>query len=322
MFRWMAECPWTEWDRPIGEGEPTSSARPTPPEVMAQRPSGLFRLLDRPYLIACAIGGVALVALVAVVAFVVSSGAGGTQKALPPRGPVVAAPTITIPPAMPPADPATLPQSSTYTVVNAAPLDLGPLAATDGVVVHPRREVVVYAAPGGAPIARLGPHQIGDTWLPAIAQQPGWVEVLLPSRPNASAGWLTETALDRATTPYLIQVHLRSFGMELFKGGQRLGNWTVGIGKDSAPTPAGRTFLLGSFSDTAQRYSSVILPLGTHSPTLDSFGGGPGTVAIHTWPTANVFGTRSSDGCIRVPKDALNQLTQVPLGTLVIIDEN
>jgi lipoprotein-anchoring transpeptidase ErfK/SrfK len=110
--------------------------------------------------------------------------------------------------------------------------------------------------------------------------------------------------------------------MELFKGGQRLGDWTVGIGKQSAPTPVGRTFLLGSFSDAAQQYSPVILPLGTHSPTLDSFGGGPGTVAIHTWPTANVFGTRSSDGCIRVPKDALRQLTQVPLGTLVLIDEN
>jgi lipoprotein-anchoring transpeptidase ErfK/SrfK len=176
--------------------------------------------------------------------------------------------------------------------------------------------------PGGAPIARLGPQQIGDTWLPVIAQQPGWVQVLLPSRPNSSAGWVTETALDRAVTPYLIRVHLRSLGMELFKDGQRLGNWTVGIGKESAPTPAGRTFLLGSFSDTAQRYSPVILPLGTHSPTLNSFGGGPGTVAIHTWPTATVFGTRSSDGCIRVPKDALHQLAQVPIGTLVLIDEN
>jgi hypothetical protein len=291
---------------------------------MAQRPPGSFRLLDRPYLIACAIGGVALVALAMVAVVVVGApfGAGEARKAVPPSAPVVAAPAVTIPPARPPADPATLPQATTYTVVNSAPLDLGPLVATDGVVVHPRREIVVYDAPGGAPIARLGPQQIGETWLPAIAQQPGWLEVLLPSRPNASAGWVTETALDRAVTPYLIRVHLRSLSMELFKADQRLGNWTVGIGKQSAPTPAGRTFLLGSFSDTAQRYSPVILPLGTHSPTLDSFGGGPGTVAIHTWPTANVFGTRSSDGCIRVPRDALHQLIQVPLGTLVLIDEN
>jgi lipoprotein-anchoring transpeptidase ErfK/SrfK len=109
--------------------------------------------------------------------------------------------------------------------------------------------------------------------------------------------------------------------MELFNQGRLQGEWTIGIGKESAPTPTGRTFLLGSFSDRKQKYSPVILPLGAHSPTLDSFGGGPGTVAIHTWPTDDVFGTRSSDGCIRVPSDALDQMTEVPLGTLVLVDE-
>jgi lipoprotein-anchoring transpeptidase ErfK/SrfK len=290
---------------------------------MAQRPPESSRLRDRPYLIACAAGGVLLVVIVVVlVSFLASSGAGEAHKAAPAVPPTVAPPAVKIPPAVLPADPAALPQSTTYTVVEGAPLDLGAPDPTDGSVIHPRREVVVYATPGGDAIARLGPQQLGDTWLPVIAQQPGWVQVLLPSRPNSSTGWVTDTALDRAVSPYLVRVHLRSLSMELFKGGQRLGGWTVGIGKQSAPTPPGRTFLLGSFSDTAQRYSPVILPLGTHSPTLDSFGGGPGTVAIHTWPTANVFGTRSSDGCIRVPKDALNQLTQVPLGTLVLIDEN
>ncbi|MGH3781721.1 MAG: L,D-transpeptidase [Pseudonocardiaceae bacterium] len=289
---------------------------------MAQRPPGSFRLLDRPYLIACAIGGVLLVVVAIIaVAFVSPFGASEPPKAAPPP-PVAAAPPLRIPPAITPADPEKLPQSTTYTALEGAPLDPGPVVATDGTVVHPRREIVVYTEPGGAPIARLGPQQIGDTWLPAIAKQPGWVEVLLPSRPNSSAGWVTDTALDRAVTPYLIRVHLRSLNMELLKGGQRLGSWTVGTGKDAHPTPPGRTFLLGSFSDSAQRYSPVILPLGTHSATLDSFGGGPGTVAIHTWPTANVFGTRSSDGCIRVPSDALHQLIQVPLGTLVLIDEN
>jgi lipoprotein-anchoring transpeptidase ErfK/SrfK len=290
---------------------------------MAQRPPISLRLRDRPYLIACAIGGVLLVVLaIVVVAFVGSSPAGETGKAGPIAAPHPVIPGPKIPPAVLPADPAALPQSTTYTAVEGAPLDPGPLEPTEGTVIHPQREIVVYAAPGGAAIARLGPQQIGETWLPVIAQQPGWIQVLLPSRPNSSAGWITDIALDRAVTPYLIRVHLRSLNMELFKGGQRLGGWTVGTGKQSAPTPTGRTFLLGSFSDTAQRYSPVILPLGTHSPTLDSFGGGPGTVAIHTWPTANVFGTRSSDGCIRVPRDALNQLTQVPLGTLVLIDED
>ena len=61
---------------------------------------------------------------------------------------------------------------------------------------------------------------------------------------------------------------------------------------------------------------------GPVSPTHDTFGGGPGTVAIHTWPTDDVYGTATSDGCIRVPADALDQLSEVPLGTLVMIDED
>ncbi|MDQ4104442.1 MAG: L,D-transpeptidase [Actinomycetota bacterium] len=288
---------------------------------MAQRP-GSLRLRDRPYLIACALAGALLVLLaIVVVAFVFPSGGDGSRKTVP-APPSAAAPPAVIPPAKVPADLAALPLSTTYTAVEGAPLDSGGLEPTDGTVVHPQREVVVYVAPGGDPIARIPPQQLGDTWLPVIAQQPGWMQVLLPSRPNKSTGWITDDALDQAVTPYLIRVHLRSHSMELFKGGQRLGTWTVGIGKKSAPTPVGRTFLLGSFTDTKQQYSPVILPLGTHSPTLDSFGGGPGTVAIHTWPTADVFGTGSSDGCIRVPPEALHQLTRVPLGTLVLIDEN
>ena len=66
----------------------------------------------------------------------------------------------------------------------------------------------------------------------------------------------------------------------------------------------------------------MILPLGAHSPTLDTFGGGPGTVAIHTWPTDDVYGTESSDGCIRVPSARAGQLTGVPLGTLVMMTDD
>lgn len=227
--------------------------------------------------------------------------------------------SATVPPA-PVADVSALPESTTHTTVDA-PHDPGPSVPTGGSVIHPRRQVPVFAAPGAPAIARIGPAQIGDTWLPVVAEQPGWVQVLLPSRPNGSAGWLPVDGLDRAVTPYVVRVHLRSFQLELLRQGALLGKWTIGIGKNAHPTPSGRTFMLGSFSDRKQRYSPVILPLGTHSPTLDSFGGGPGTVAIHTWPTDDVFGTRSSDGCIRVPHDALDQLAEVPLGTLVLVDD-
>lgn len=218
--------------------------------------------------------------------------------------------------------PGELPVSSTYTVVEGAPADPDPSGRTDGLVVHPVRETPVHDGPGGRAIARMETTQFGDTWLPVLAEEPGWVQVLLPSRPASSTGWLRADDVERARTPYVIEVHLGSKTLELVQDGNVVDEWSVGIGKEDTPTPTGRTFLLGAFADENQNYSPVILPLGTHSPTHDTYGGGPGTVAIHTWPTADVFGAAISDGCIRVPQDALDQLAEVPLGTLVIIDQD
>jgi lipoprotein-anchoring transpeptidase ErfK/SrfK len=222
-------------------------------------------------------------------------------------------------PAAPGAD---LPASTTYTTVDGAPSDPNPNQTTDGVVVHPVRETPVYDAPDGRAIARMESTQFGNTWLPVIAEESGWVQVLLPSRPDASTGWLRADDVERAKTPYVIKVHLGAKRLQLLRDDEVLGDWPVGIGVDATPTPTGRTFLLGAFSDPKQTYSPVILPLGTHSPTLDTFGGGPGTVAMHTWPDESVFGTAVSNGCIRVPADALDQLAEVPLGSLVMIDQD
>ena len=214
-----------------------------------------------------------------------------------------------------------IPLSNTYTEVAGAPADPDPTGTTNGLVVHPIRETPVRDAPDGRAIANMEVTQFGDTWLPVIAEQPGWVQVLLPSKPSKTTGWIRADDVERATTPYVIKVHLGAKKLELVREGKTVDEWSVGIGTPETPTPTGRTFLLGAFTNPNETYSSVFLPLGVHSPTLDSFGGGPGTVAIHAWPDASSFGNAVSNGCIRVPDDALQQLAKVPLGTLVIIDE-
>ena len=74
--------------------------------------------------------------------------------------------------------------STTDAKLPRAPKDANPLAATDGEVVHPRRTLAVFAAPGRRPFAKVAPKQMGDTWLPVIDRRGGWSQVLLPSRPN------------------------------------------------------------------------------------------------------------------------------------------
>lgn len=219
--------------------------------------------------------------------------------------------------------PESLPQATTYSTIGAAPQDVNDRDAPDGTVVHPLRSIPVYRAPGAAPFAMLPVQEISsDTWVPVVAQEDGWVQVLLPSRPNGSVGWLStqDSALAVTRTSYRVEVDRVAFRLTLIRDGTPVAAWTIGVGKESAPTPAGRTFVMASLTDEKQTYSPVILPLGIHSTSHETFGGGPGTTGIHTWPDPGVFGTRSSDGCVRVPADALHRLAaEVPLGTPVLI---
>lgn len=221
-----------------------------------------------------------------------------------------------------PVDLSKLVASTTKSTLPKAPRDTEPQATTEGDVVHPKRVIAVYAAPGRRPFTKVTPQQMGELWLPVVDRRGGWAKVLLPSKPNGSTGWVRTAAVEERRTPYLIRVHVGSRQLELIEDGTVVGTWTVAVGKAETPTPTGRTFLLGSIVDPNQSYSPVILPLGSHSNTLDSYGGGPGTVALHGWPDDSVFGNAVSHGCIRVPDDALDQLSQVPLGSLVIIDDN
>lgn len=196
-----------------------------------------------------------------------------------------------------------------------------PAQGTEGEVVHPLRMLPVFAEPGRRPFAKVGPRQMGELWLPVVDRQGGWTKVLLPSRPNAAAGWVLTRDVERRTTPYEVRVHLGSRTTEVLRDGRVLGTWTVAIGAAGTPTPTGRTFVLGLIQDPNQPFSDYIIPLGTHSNTLDSYGGGPGTVAFHGWPNASVFGQAISHGCIRVPDEGMDVLRQVPLGSMVTIDE-
>ncbi len=216
-----------------------------------------------------------------------------------------------------------LPEASTFGTVAAATADASADEVPHGQLVHPRKPVPVFDQPGGAAIAVLPTTQLGsDTWVPVIADEPGWAQVLLPSRPNGSTGWLStqDTPLDTASTTYRIVIDRAAFRLTLYQDHQQIGTWSVSVGTQAAPTPAGRTFVLASITDPKQTFSPVILPLGIHSTTFTSYGGGPGTTGIHGWPTTEVFGRPSSDGCIRVPAEALTTLVeQVPIGTPVLI---
>ncbi|SEG56910.1 L,D-transpeptidase catalytic domain, partial [Thermomonospora echinospora] len=211
-----------------------------------------------------------------------------------------------------------LPQATTFTTLRGLPRDSAPSAETDGTVVNPAATLPVSAEPGGPPVAALPATQLdGPTWVPVIESRPGWHRVLLPSKPNGTTGWIPQSGgrLTTARSPYLVKVETGARRLTLVRSGRKIGAWTVAVGAAKTPTPAGRTFLLGLLKPSDPKPSPLIMPVGAHSETLDTFGGGPGTVAFHGWADESVFGRAVTHGCVRVPDDALTRLSKVPLGT-------
>ncbi|WP_067814665.1 L,D-transpeptidase [Actinomadura kijaniata] len=214
------------------------------------------------------------------------------------------------------------PEATTFTTVAAAPGDAAPASGTDGTVVHPTTPQPVLDRPGGRAVATLPVRQLGGpTWVPVVETAGEWRRILLPSRPNGSSGWISERSggLRTARSPYEVRIDLSDRRLSLLRSGRPAGNWKVAVGAPATPTPTGRTFLLAVLEPAKKTPSPLVLPLGAHSATLDSFGGGPGTVAFHGWPDTSVFGRAVSHGCVRVPKEALRELSRIPLGTLVLI---
>ena len=220
---------------------------------------------------------------------------------------------------------AKLPRATTYARIPAAPADPAPFAVTGGLVVHPHESQIVYAGPGKPPVAVLPTTELGGpTWVPVVQRSPGWERVLLPSRPNRATGWLYTAAargsqLDTRRGAYLVRINVHARKLSVYGNGRPVGRWTVAVGARPTPTPVGRTFLLALLAPPHPTYSPLILPLGFHSDTLDTYGGGPGTVAVHGWPNPSVFGRAVSHGCVRVPVAALHVLSQIPVGSLVLI---
>jgi lipoprotein-anchoring transpeptidase ErfK/SrfK len=233
-----------------------------------------------------------------------------------------ATPRPVLPVRVSPAQAAGLPLATTSGTTPSAPRDPAPFTAETGIVLHPTAVRVVYALPGGRPVAALPAAEIGSpTWVPVVQSQPGWDRVLLPTRPDGSTGWiyLGGGGLQTAYTPYRVEINLAAFRLTVLDSGRSLGSWTVAEGATGTPTPAGRTFLIALLAPRYPTYSPLILPLGVHSDTLTTFGGGPGTVALHGWPDPAVFGHAVSHGCVRVPAAALRALAMVPLGSPVMI---
>lgn len=199
----------------------------------------------------------------------------------------------------------------------------GPKPATIATAVV--RGVNVYDHAGSAKPAQTlaNPNRQGAP-LTFLVQQKrtGWLRVLLPVRPNGSAGWIHASDVRLTTTAYRIDVSLSGHKMVLHKGARTIMTRPVATGAAKTPTPAGRFFvtvLLRPMNPKGE-YGPYAFGLSAYSAVLFHFGGGPGQVGLHGTNNPAALGRSVSSGCVRVSNDTVTHLAKIiPLGTPVTI---
>lgn len=144
-------------------------------------------------------------------------------------------------------------------------------------------------------------------------ERTNWVRVQLPIRPNGAAGWVRMRTVRLQRTRLRLVVRLRSRTLEVWRGGQRVAAWPAGIGRGPTPTPVGRFAVqdaLPTLPGWRHVYGGWTIPLTAHSPTLRSFMGGDGLVAIHGGAPWRV-GAQSTNGCVVVSEVHLRVLARL-----------
>ncbi|GAA0585830.1 hypothetical protein GCM10009546_55260 [Actinomadura livida] len=130
-------------------------------------------------------------------------------------------------------------------------------------------------------------------------------------------------ALDLASVHvHRVEIDPEAFTFAVFDGDKVLRTGKVATGEGGTPTPPGRFYLTELIKppDPGGDYGAYAFGLSGHSPTLKTFAGGPGQLAVHGTNKASALGGRVSHGCVRVSNDDITWMAQnLAIGTPVIV---
>lgn len=150
-----------------------------------------------------------------------------------------------------------------------------------------------------------------------------WLRIQLPIWPNGQAGWVPASDVRLSETTERLVVDLSERRLVRLREGRRVARVRVAIGTSGTPTPPGRYFVWAKV-DTGRPsgpYGNFILGLSGFSDAIEPWTEWPGQprLAIHGTDDPGDAGQAVSKGCVRVPNAMLRHLTDLPLGTPVII---
>jgi lipoprotein-anchoring transpeptidase ErfK/SrfK len=153
---------------------------------------------------------------------------------------------------------------------------------------------------------------------------PGWLQVQVSRRPNERTAWIHtgDVALRLVDNRIVIQREARQLTVYRGDSNDVLFQAPVATGAPATPTPLGNFFVdvVVKVNRPSGAYGPYQLSVAGFSDVLQSFGGGPGQIAIHGTNHPELIGQFVSNGCIRMNNDDVTQLADLaPVGTPVEI---
>ena len=174
-------------------------------------------------------------------------------------------------------------------------------AATTAVLSNPTRE--------GYPLAFL-----------VEAVRADFLQVRLPMRPNGSLGWIRRSDVVLRPVANRVVIELEARRLTVFHGNQALFQSTVAVGRPALPTPTGDFYVDLVAHPGGGAYGVTLLSVAGFSDVLQTFGGGPGQIAIHGTNQPGLIGQAVSHGCVRMTNEDIVQVEELaPVGTPVTI---
>jgi lipoprotein-anchoring transpeptidase ErfK/SrfK len=182
----------------------------------------------------------------------------------------------------------------------------------------------VFAAPDAAvpPSWTLSnPRPSGSAQVFLVTERRGgWLNVMLPVRPNGSTGWIRAADVTVAGHDYRIEVELGAHKLTVFKGAGVFHEEAVGVGVTNTPTPGGRFYTVELFASQKEAYGPFAYGLSGYSEVLYDFAGGDGQFGIHGTSDPSGLGSDVSNGCIRMSNEGITRLAEIlPIGVPVEI---
>jgi len=148
-----------------------------------------------------------------------------------------------------------------------------------------------------------------------------WLQVEVLARPNGQTGWIRRSDVTVSQIRTHMKLDKATFHLQAFDGDRLVADTKVVVGKDVSFTPVGTFFLTEKISrPPSGAYGPWILATSAYSESLDSFDGGLPQVAFHGTNQPSLIGTQASNGCVRMPDDVDQLLSdQMPAGTPITI---